>query len=394
MRVSYFNYHYDVEGSARGAAVQIRSIAAALQRLDHDVDLQFRAQKGEDRTGVLARAKKIPWLRRYANVPRLVARNVPFLLEERRLLRAFRPDVLLVTGAYCTISPVLAAREHGIPLVLHCDALLEYEYSRFYTQYYSYPLIGRWIEGLTLRAADQVICISDIMQGYLMQYRAPAAKIHVIPNGVDHHAIQPSPPDQALREELDLLGQTVIGFVGTFGFFDDVESFIDVVQAVCKHHPRVTFLFVGEWNQTSKDLRASAERRGIATHLRFPGPVPHREVSRYLSLIDIALCPYRGDYLFYGSSMKLLEYMSAGKATVATALGQIKEVISDGYNGLLFDWGDYRAMKTQLVRLIEDDALRRQLGLNARRTIEQGWTWEARIRRFDEVLHLAVQERA
>ena len=51
MKVSYFNYHYDVEGSAIGAATQIRAIAAALARLGHRVDVQFRtAQKpGEQR---------------------------------------------------------------------------------------------------------------------------------------------------------------------------------------------------------------------------------------------------------------------------------------------------------------------------------------------------------
>jgi glycosyltransferase involved in cell wall biosynthesis len=372
-------------------------VAAGLQRLGHHVDLQFRAPKRATPERLLHRAKqvgkRIGWLRRYGHVPRLLVRNIQFLRQERRLLQAFRPDVLLVTGSYCTVSPVIAARMQGVPLVLYCDTLLEYEYSQFYTDYYSYPLIGRWLEGLTIRAAERLVCISDTMQGYLTRYGIPAAKAHVIPNGVDHEAIRPHPPDQALRDKLKLTDRTVVGFLGTFQFFDNVESFMDVVQAVCKPYPRVVFLFVGEHAETSARLRLAAERRGVSNQVRFTGPIPHEEVARYLSLFEIALCPYRGAYLFYGSSMKLLEYMAAGKATVATALGQIKEVISDGYNGLLFEWGDYRALENKLLRLLQDEAFRHRLGENARRTIEQGWTWEARLRRLDEVLHLARRGR-
>ena len=86
--------------------------------------------------------------------------------------------------------------------------------------------------------------------------------------------------------------------------------------------------------------------------------------------MDIVISPYKDDYLFYGSSMKLLEYMAAGKAVLFPALGQIKEVIADGYNGRLYEPGDYRTMTGKLLELIENDDLRRQLGANARLTIE------------------------
>ena len=45
MKISYFNYHYDIEGSAIGAATQIRAVAAALTQLGHRVDVQFRTAR-------------------------------------------------------------------------------------------------------------------------------------------------------------------------------------------------------------------------------------------------------------------------------------------------------------------------------------------------------------
>ena len=73
--------------------------------------------------------------------------------------------------------------------------------------------------------------------------------------------------------------------------------------------------------------------------------------------MDIVISPYRGDYLFYGSSMKLLEYMAAGKPVLATALGQIKELIQDGVNGMLYDPDDWGSMARKLAILIGDRQL-------------------------------------
>jgi len=392
MRISFFNYHYDISGSARGAAAQIHAIAAGLERLGHQVDLHFRTAKqpGEERSyGAL---KQIGWFRRYGHIPRLLLRNISLSRQECRLLDTFRPDVVLAVSSYCNLSAFLTAGYKRLPFVLFCETPLAYDYSVFFTHYYCYPRLGRWIEALNLRAASQVVCISEVLKGYLTGYGVPATKLHVIPNGVDHRTFQPQPADAALQASWHLHGRVVIGFVGTFNFFADAEAFADIVQAVCTCHRQVVFLFVGQ-GAPGEQIRQAGERRGLSGHLVFTGAVPHDQVPRYLSLMDIVISPYRGDYLFYGSSMKLLEYMAAGKATIATALGQIKELITDGYNGMLFEWGDEATLQRKLLTLIENEDLRRQLATNARRTIENGWTWDTQVSRLGKVLQLAVAGR-
>lgn len=392
MRICYFNYHYDIEGMSRGAAVQIHSIAAGLEQLGHQVDLHFRAARkpGEERS--YGGLKKIGWLRRYGHVPRLLFRNASLFWQERRILDAFRPDVVLAVSSYCNFSALLAARQRRRPFVLFCEAPLEYEYSMFLTHYYSYPRIGRWVEGINVRGADQVICISEILKGYMIRYDVPATKFHVVPNGVDHRTFCPRPPDEELLARFHLKDRLVVGFVGTFHFFSDVGVFADVVKAVCDRHRDVVFFFVGE-EEAGEPIRQAGDRRGLSDRLIFAGAVPHDQVPPYLSIMDIVISPYRGDYLFYGSSMKLLEYMAAGKATLATALGQIKEVIIDGYNGMLFEPGDDATMQRKLLALIENKDLRQRLGANARRTIEEGWTWDIQVSRIAGILQLAVEGR-
>lgn len=391
MRISFFNYHYDIEGGARGAAAQIRCIARELERLGHQVDLQFRSASTVSMAGKAVRfdaLKKVAAVRRYAHVPRLVVRNLKYFLQEIRLIRRFRPDVVLAVAQYCNLSPLLAARYRGIPCVLFTETPLQYEYSKFYTQYCSYPWIGRWIEGVSLRAADEVTCISEILKGYMVPYGVPAPKMHVIPNGADHRAFRPGPPDGKILVTYGLEDRKVIGFVGTFQFLLDEDRFIDMVETVCRGHPEAVFLLVGEGGPTEA-IHRTCDRRGLSGHVAFTGAVPHEEVPRLLSVMEVVICPYRGDYLFYGSPLKCLEYMAAGKPVVAPALGQIKELIHDGWNGMLFDWDDVPAMVEKVLQLLKDDSLREELGRNARRTIEKGWTWEIQASRIARVLKKA-----
>ena len=202
MKVSYFNYHYDIEGSAIGAATQIRAIAAALTRLGHQVDVQFRTAKQPGEHREYLGLKKIQGLRRYGHVPRLIWRNFALIREELKLLDRFRPDVVLAVSSYANFSALAASRRRRLPLVLFAEAPLEYEYRLFYPQYYRYPWLSRGLEGINVRGADQVTCISEVLKGYLMRYEAPAAKLHVVPNGVDHLAFTPREPDPEFMARL------------------------------------------------------------------------------------------------------------------------------------------------------------------------------------------------
>ncbi|PIU52301.1 MAG: hypothetical protein COS90_12185 [Deltaproteobacteria bacterium CG07_land_8_20_14_0_80_60_11] len=392
MKVSYFNYHYDVEGSAIGAATQIRAIAAALTRLGHRVDVQFRTAKKPGEHRDYLGLKKIPGLRRYGHVPRLIWRNFALIREELKLLDQFRPDVVLAVSSYANFSALAASRRRRLPLVLFAEAPLEYEYRLFYPQYYRYPWLSRGLEGINVRGAGQVTCISEVLKGYLMRYEAPAAKLHVVPNGVDHLAFTPREPDPELMARWRLQDRVVIGYIGSFEFFSGVERFLALAKRIIAAHSRVVFLLVGK-GRVDDAIRRGAESGGLGPHFRFAGSLPHQLIPRLLSVMDVVISPYKEDYLFYGSSMKLLEYMAAGKAALFPALGQIKEVVCDGYNGRLYEPGDHDTMALKLLELIEHEDLRLQLGAQARLTIENHWTWDIQAARLAHVLQLARENR-
>jgi glycosyltransferase involved in cell wall biosynthesis len=69
--------------------------------------------------------------------------------------------------------------------------------------------------------------------------------------------------------------------------------------------------------------------------------------------------------------------MAMAKPIIAPPLGQIKELIVDGESGLLIYSEDIKALKEALLRLYHDKAYRECLGANARKRVEENYTWRA-----------------
>ena len=97
---------------------------------------------------------------------------------------------------------------------------------------------------------------------------------------------------------------------------------------------------------------------------------------------DVALAP------------KLYEYMAAGKAIVASSIGQLNDVLEDGRNGLLVPPGDAQAMADALYRLVLDPALAGQLGEQARHDAVQKHSWTQYVTRLEQLFVEAIEERS
>ena len=105
---------------------------------------------------------------------------------------------------------------------------------------------------------------------------------------------------------------------------------------------------------------------------------------------DIAVAPYPPLDDFYFSPLKLYEYLAAGRAVVASAIGQVEQAIDDGRTGLLVPAGDPSGLANALERLCRDAPLRRSLG-QAAFAAAQGFTWDANARRVVEIAQALKQ---
>ena len=140
------------------------------------------------------------------------------------------------------------------------------------------------------------------------------------------------------------------------------------------------------WQQAAQTL-------GVDAQLRWVGSVPKTEIGVYYNMCDVLAMPSVSRPAD-GLNVCVLDAMSCAKPVVATWVAGNPLAVVDGVTGLLVPEGDPGALAAALVRLLDDPALRLQMGAAGRRRIETELGWPHLARRYiDHFAALAPQPR-
>ncbi|MCG3121277.1 MAG: D-inositol-3-phosphate glycosyltransferase [bacterium] len=395
MVITYFNYLWDIDGISAGSAIKAKEFIAALNRAGHTAHLEWRSPQpaAQPTLSDKIRAGLKPQLQRYLHEPKRLARNAPYLWQEYAILKRQKPDVLFNRLELYYFSGLWLSRLLNLPLVVEADCPPTYEHVTFYGKNYLHlgPLPTH-IELANLRAADAVIVISNVLKNYYAERGIPAEKMHVIANAADPQKFRPLPKDHEFVKQHDLADKTVVGWIGSLVGWSGVESLIDTARHVLRTRPNVCFMMVGG-GKNQEFFREQLQTGEHASRVILPGTVPHSEVPRYLSCMDVVLAPYPKLDFWYASSMKIFEYMAAGKTVLATGVGQVSEIIEDGVNGFLFDPDHDGELREKIVALVDSAETRQRVGARARRDIEQKWNWDNNAKQMLAIFAEVLQRR-
>ena len=135
-------------------------------------------------------------------------------------------------------------------------------------------------------------------------------------------------------------------------------------------------------------MRATSDRLGLGDRVTFPGRVDHATAMRLFAGCSSFVLPSRHEPF----GIVNLEAMAAGKAVVATRVGGVPEIVTDGENGLLVEPEDSAELATALRRLADDAALRERLGAAGRQRAE-GFTWPAIASAYLDVYETVLDRR-
>lgn len=271
-----------------------------------------------------------------------------------QLARELRPDIIHAHSPVLNAVPAIrVGRKLGIPVVYEIrafweDAAVDHGTTSEGSLRYR---ATRALETWAIKRVDHVFTICEGLRRDIVARGIPETKVTVIPNAVDVEGFQLSgAPDEALKAKLGLQGKTVLGFVGSFYAYEGLDLLLDAFAAMHASQPDLRVLLVGGGPQDA-NLKAQAQRLGVADKVVFTGRVPHAEVSRYYDLIDLLAYPRHSMRLTeLVTPLKPLEAMAQGRIFVASDVGGHKELIRDGETGRLFAAGDVSA----LVATIQD----------------------------------------
>jgi glycosyltransferase involved in cell wall biosynthesis len=285
----------------------------------------------------------------------------------RRWLIDARPDVVHA-NSLLMLPEATVARTLGLPIVLQVHEL---------------PSSGRKRDA-TLRwaatVADVLIGVSTPVSEMLREHagRTPVLTIH---NGVPLADRKSGAPvdDSAF----------IVGSVGYVSRTKGTDVLLRAAEIVIRMRPEVRFEHIGhtrlwgddEFDQMIDDFAASPALRRAVTL------VGAASVPPALARWKIFVLPSRQEAFPLSS----LEAMAAGLPVIATEVGGVPEQIVHLNSGVLVPAEDPPALAEWIVRLHDDDALRRRLAIMGRRRVRTCFTLEAQARALDEAYQLALE---
>ena len=238
------------------------------------------------------------------------------------------------------------------------------------------------------RFTDLSLAVSQGVKDYLLQeIGLDPAKIRVAPNGVDVAALDAARPGDAVRRDLGLPeGLAVIGLVGRLDHWGKGHKELFTAMAQLRERHPVHALIVGG-GRRKDEVRALAAGLGLADAVHFLGQ--RQDVPDLLNAMDIFVLPSYSE----GVSLALLEAMAAGLPVIATAVGGLPEVVTDGETGLLIPPRDAAALARALARLLDDPDGAKALGDRARQHVRAHYSLDRLGREINEIYEELVEEK-
>lgn len=370
-------FHHRI-ASFDGQAIHIRELVAALRHCGAEVVLVgppvFRDLRVGASFGIVHGLKR--------RLPRAIYESLEAayaLPVYIRLLAAWlrhRPDILY--ERHTLFMPAGAWLRHtvGVPLLLEVNA--PHLQERAADGGVALRRLAAWSERFALRSADRVLPVSGVLARMLRPLGAAEERIVVVANGVatERFAAAPSPADA--KRALGLGARTVVGFTGFPRRWHRLDLVVRLIARIGAERD-LHLLVVGD-GPDRQALLAEAASVGVGDRLTITGAVAPERMPEFVAAFDIAVQPGATPY---ASPLKLFEYMALGKAIVAPDMANIREILTDGENALLFDPANPEALTAAVVALADDSDLRRRLGAAAEaRLREAGYSWKANAHRI------------
>lgn len=296
------------------------------------------------------------------------------------LAQELKPSIVHAASNHVNgLAAVMAARKLGIPSIYEVRGLWEITRISREPDWEHSDTFKLWaaMEAEAAKGATKVITLTNALKEEMIRRGVEGSKITVVPNGVDSSRFAPLSRDKELAAHLGIEHKTVIGYVGSVLDYEGLDLLIEAAHQLSRERHDFHVLIVGDGAQLEA-LRELVTSKNLGHLVTFTGRVPHEDVERYYSLIDIAPFPRLPlPVCEMVSPLKPFEAMAMGKTVVASDVAALAEFVHPGHNGLLHVKGSASSLAEQLRIALDDREFREQLGQQARAWVIKERDWHA-----------------
>jgi glycosyltransferase involved in cell wall biosynthesis len=262
-----------------------------------------------------------------------------------RLVKQGRFNVVQSHGYKSHLVAWFVARALGIPWLAFVHGWTKEDW-----KVRLYHALDRW----SLQYADAVVAVSNPLGEVCKGLRGARGGTEVVLNAVDGDFIRGKVGAATIRSRyLRHNARFLIGCFGRLSHEKGQDILLRSVNGIRQQIPDSIFLFLGDGPELSR-LQNLSEQLGISDRVIFH---PHTETMRdYYEAIDMLILPSRSE----GLPNVVLEALSFGVPVVASNVGALNEVITDGESGWLLPPGDIAALTEAVVYALSNQEQRRR----------------------------------
>lgn len=350
-------------------------LAMALDKLGHDVHYVTNYSEPIELNGVTA-------YNTYTKISHNDISTFPLMSFNKWLLKHFKENILAANKArsvlvqekdfdviHChgnlaamilskekKIVPVLYTEHDAPPWICTCRS----PYERLIRKSFYYILNKNAIEHVS-----HLITVSDVQREFFVhKWNIPEEKITTIPNGVDTITFNDSNHHEHTRKKYSLPNDYSI-FVGRLESRKGIDCLIRSIKDV-----GITSAIVGKGPDRSI-LEKLAVANNVQHKIIFTGGVPDEDLRSLYSGARFFILPSISE----GLPLTILEAMASRIPVIANNINGMSEIVRHGYNGLLAIPDDINSLSRAQQILMNDESLCKEMGKNARDTVEKNYSW-------------------
>jgi glycosyltransferase involved in cell wall biosynthesis len=361
---------HDVFSQEEPWTTRIRNIANEFIKQNHEVKLIYFPLYGQDKPEAFKREGiEFIALSRQVGKSNLLS-NIKFFIEQGKWA-----DVIHFQKCFhwAALPALISGFKNKKPL--------HYDWDDWEIKIFHYSARQPWLAGIFIGAleryipdlCDTVSVSSSRLKQECLDYGLEESRIFMAPVGADLELFNPRISPVRVREKYNI-HTPLISYLGQLHGGQYAEQFIKAAKIIRNTVKEITFMIIGGGYRL-EELKKTALELDIAENMIFTGFVDRQQVPLYLAASDITVaCFEDNDITRCKSPLKIAEYMACAKPIVASDVGEVRNML--GGAGLLTEPDDPEDLAKGIIKLLDDEPLRKRLSEKARQRAEEIYNWK------------------
>lgn len=248
---------------------------------------------------------------------------------------------------------------------------------------------SRWFESFLYNQATHLLVNSPAYRDYLIDKGVPAAKITLIPNGVDANMFDPEARGELIRERFGLNGKFVVTYAGALGLANDIDTILRAAERL-GHESNIYFLLAGDGKERNR-LETKTRKLGLSQVI-FLGSFPKNEMKHLLAASDVCIATLKDIPMFRTTyPNKVFDYMAAGRPIVLGIDGVIRQVVEDAKAGIFVPPGDDAALAGAVQNLYRNPEQAKSMGMAGRSYVVEHFNCAKQAEDFVQLIRRLIK---